>query len=160
MRLFYKIPFYFLLTAIIIAGSFINDAHAQLLKKNKKKDKKETTASLAASDRTDEVRKIEGVFIEANKFKLIGDIESAQSKFEEVLKLDPNNDAALYELGKIYYQNADAEKSFELAKKAYSIDDNNKWYAILFAEVAAHLGNYGDAGKVYQNPESNLIKSI
>jgi len=140
-----------LFVAFMLAGTFVTDAQAQLRKNRKNKAKDNVVSALPTSEKTDEDRKVEGVFIEANKYKLIGDLESAQAKFEEVLKLDPQNDAALYELGKIYYQNAEAEKSLELAKQAYQIDGSNKWYAILYAEVAAHLGNYDEAGSVYEN---------
>lgn len=150
MRLFIKhISFLSLVAIFMLATPFQHDAQAQKRKK-KKKDKEKTETISKDTERTDDVRKVEGVFIDANKFKLIGDLEKAQEKFEEVISMDPDNDAALYELAKIYYQNMDADRSYSLAKRAFSIDMNNKWYGVLYAEVAHHLGKYEEASGIYK----------
>ena len=58
------------------------------------------------------------IFIDANKEKILGNYENAVYLFKEVIKRDEKNDAALYELARIYSVQEKNEKSFAFDKRS------------------------------------------
>ncbi len=135
------------------------DALAQRKKKDKKKKKKikteqvESTAE-AATDQPDDPE-IDRIFIEASKNRIIGDYKGAMQQYEMVLEKDPTNHAAMYELGRLYYEERSNEKALKLAESAVSLDPENKWYNLILAEIYNANGNYKEAAKVYDQLTKN-----
>jgi tetratricopeptide (TPR) repeat protein len=93
---------------------------------------------------------IQGLFIEAVTEKELGNIEDAIGLFNAVLKLDPGNHAAYYELSRMAYENNELTVAEDFASKAVKLNPQNEWYHIYLAEARAHQGNYAGAAKAYQ----------
>ncbi|MBK6729860.1 MAG: tetratricopeptide repeat protein [Bacteroidetes bacterium] len=81
---------------------------------------KDTDSTLEGiGEETDEIT-IERMFIDGCKAKALGDFDGAIILFKEILQLDPNNDATLYELAKIYFDYSRLDDARELSKKQLS----------------------------------------
>lgn len=90
------------------------------------------------------------VFIEANKQKLLENYEEASVLFKEVLKTNPRNHAAAYELARVYDVLDNGEKALSSIKVAVSLDPTNMWYKLFLADVLEKSLNYGDAATIYE----------
>ena len=86
------------------------------------------------------------VYVEAIKQKLLGNSGDALKYLEQSLKLDPQSDAACYEMAQIVIANGDIKNGKKYALKAISIKEKNIWYLTMLA------------GLYYQ--EKNLDSSI
>lgn len=98
---------------------------------------------------------IERIFIDGCKAKTLGDYDGAIALFKEVLQMDANNDAAMFELGKIYFEYNRLDDASELAKRAVELNPDNEYYLILYGEVLLYAGRYADAAKVF---ETNIAR--
>lgn len=123
--------------------------NAILAQKKKGKNKKESKADvLSDSDRA----KMEAALFSGITAKMKGDVEEAILAYEACLSVDPKNDAALYELAKIYFDNnGDREKALLYVQQAATIDSKNKWYQSLYAECLAQGKQFNEAATVYEN---------
>ncbi|MCC6252518.1 MAG: tetratricopeptide repeat protein [Bacteroidia bacterium] len=90
-------------------------------------------------------------FLNANKEKLLGNTENAIRLFKKSLQINPNNDAAAYELSIIAYNMGDLQSAEVYGKKAYHLKPNNEWYAILLADVLQKNNKIDEAIKIYQS---------
>jgi len=90
------------------------------------------------------------VFIEANKQKLLENFEEASVLFKEVLKNDPRNHAAAYELARVYDVLDNDEKSLNSIKVAVSLDPTNMWYKLFLADVLEKTLKYAEAADIYK----------
>ncbi|MEO0312053.1 MAG: hypothetical protein RIQ89_1710 [Bacteroidota bacterium] len=106
---------------------------------------------LTESERAD----VTVVFFNANKEKIIGNYSNAASLFADVIRKDPTNAAAHYELSNIYMQQKNAVDALYFAKSAYKIDPSNPWYALSLMEVNQKNGKYDDAAFIGEQ----LVKS-
>jgi tetratricopeptide (TPR) repeat protein len=129
---------------LVLAFIFQPDVMAQKKRKNSGKD--ENYIYQINKRELD----IQGLFIEAVSEKELGNTEDAIGLFNAVLKLDPDNHAAYYELARMAYENNDLFIAEEFASKAVRIHPNNEWYHIYLAESRAHQGNYKGAAEGYQ----------
>lgn len=89
-------------------------------------------------------------FIEANREKLLGNYDRAITLYGGVLKDDPRNHAAAYELARIYDLRSDWDEAVRYLKIATSNDPENEWYQKLLADVYQKAGNNKDAAAVYE----------
>ncbi len=94
---------------------------------------------------------VQKIYIEANKEKLLGNDEDAIILFSEVIRKQPTNDAAAYELAKLYLKTGDKSKALNYAQKAVNISPANVWYSTYFAEILAENGEYDQAAKLYES---------
>ena len=99
-------------------------------------------------------------FISANKEKLLGNTEDAIRLFKKCLQLDPDNAAAAYELSIIALNSNDFQNAELYSRKAYTLDPDNEWYAVLFVESLQRNKKAGEAIKVYQKLIKNLPERI
>ncbi|MCB0793113.1 MAG: tetratricopeptide repeat protein [Flavobacteriales bacterium] len=123
---------------------------------------KATTASQNdpdASEMTDRTRPAEGgkraqimrVFMDATNARLSGQLPKAAQLFEKCLALDPDNDAAMFELAKIQHTQQRPEQALALAKKARNTDPDNIWYHFLLADLHGQYGQGKEAISVYRD---------
>jgi tetratricopeptide (TPR) repeat protein len=90
------------------------------------------------------------VFIEANKQKLLGNIEEAGRLFNKCLEINPSDDASMYELAKIKIGQNNPDEALELLEKAVSVDPSNDYYQVLYASLLLSLDKYSEASKVFR----------
>ena len=93
---------------------------------------------------------IEKQFIEAKKYKLLGDLDAARDLFKQILKKYRNHDVAAYELAEIYHREDNFEDALHHINLALGIDSNNKWYLHLKSKIFIDDKKYGDAALVYE----------
>ncbi len=98
---------------------------------------------------TPEASKIAELFIDGNREKLLGNWEKAVVKFKEVLEKDPKNDAAAYELARVYEALKDTDKALVSAKNAVEWNPGNPWYKYHLAELYQKLDRDKDAAELY-----------
>jgi tetratricopeptide (TPR) repeat protein len=90
------------------------------------------------------------IFIDASKEKILGNFENAVYLFKEVLKRDEKNDAALYELARIYNVQEKNDKALHSIKEALSITPENVWYEMFLADLHDKMGKTKEAAKVFE----------
>lgn len=91
---------------------------------------------------------VTNLFFNASKEKILGNIENAASIFSEVIRRDPGNAAAMYELANIYAgQKKFADAQF-FSKSAYLIDRKNVWYALSYSDILQKNKKFNDAADV------------
>ncbi|MGE0636738.1 MAG: tetratricopeptide repeat protein [Bacteroidia bacterium] len=97
-----------------------------------------------------EKAKVESLFIDATKERLLGNPANAAELFKECLKIDANNSAAMYELGTIYFNARKDNEAIALITNAIKIDPENEWYRMLLADIYSQLGKNEDAANVLE----------
>jgi tetratricopeptide (TPR) repeat protein len=100
-----------------------------------------------ASDKRAETMRL---FMEATQARLSGQMNKAIQLYQQCLKVDPQNHAALFELAKLYHQGGNTPQAIEQAKRATSLAKDNIWYRFLLADLYQHEGRTDDAVTVYR----------
>ncbi len=99
-------------------------------------------------------------FHDAMKAKILGDYETAVQLFKKVIKLNADNDAAYYQLAKIYYHGGMLQDAVFNAENATRLKADNIWYLRLYAKILSNLNRYDDAigvfKKITEMADSNL----
>ncbi|MBN2637592.1 MAG: tetratricopeptide repeat protein [Bacteroidales bacterium] len=90
------------------------------------------------------------LFAKAVTFKETGNLKEADSLFQKVLKLNPQDPAANFEEGKVLIGLGNPDSALNYAKKAVEIDSTNIWYRLLFANLSKVNGKYTDYVSTYQ----------
>ena len=75
------------------------------------------------------------LFYNANKEKILGNLNSAAELFSEVIRKDPGNHAAMYELANLYADQKKFSDALFFIKSAYKLNPKNIWYALSLAEI-------------------------
>ncbi len=94
---------------------------------------------------------VQKLFIEANKEKILGNYETSASLYREVLGKNPRNDAAAYELARVYDvmdQDKDALSSINIA---VTINPVNDWYQMFKSDILEKQKDYIGAAGVYED---------
>ena len=116
------------------------------------KDTTTTPPTPSTKARTSDNRaQVMAVFMDANKARLSGNSGEATRLFEQCIKLDPDNGAAMYELGKLYHAQQRGADAIDMAKRAMNTDKENIWYRFLLADLYLQHGSVDDAITVYQD---------
>ena len=107
--------------------------------------------------------KFDYVFTEALKQKFLGNAGDALKYLEQCVKLNPESDAAYYEMSQIYLMLSDAERGKKYALKALSLSEKNVWYQTLVASLYYQQRNIDSAVYYYEkavalNPEKEDLK--
>lgn len=82
-----------------------------------------------------ETKQLKAAFIDGNKQKILENWPEAEANFKKALKIDPNHDASMYELARIYMRDGRADDAILLMENAISINQNNEWYYLLLADL-------------------------
>lgn len=94
---------------------------------------------------------LEKLFIEANREKILGNIDEAIARYLEVLQKDTDNAAANYELARLYKQEESYEKAINRAEKAVELEEYNLLYNDLYSSFLEKEGNFKRAAELYAN---------
>lgn len=98
-----------------------------------------------------EQKKASDLFFDANKAKLTDNLDKAFTLFTECVSSDPTNDAAWYELSRIYYSRADITEAINSAAKAYALVPGNTWYSLSLAALYENNNQNEEALEIYKN---------
>ncbi len=102
--------------------------------------------------------KMDTYFFEGIRQKNVDNNEAAIRNFKNVIGIDPNNDAAYYELGLQYAKTKDYRNAAISFGLAYQLNAENEWYAQNYAKSLEDYGSYEKAEEIYtdiikNNPE-------
>lgn len=85
---------------------------------------------------------VKQLFFEALQYKYTENVVEAGRKLNELLEIDPANDAALYELANIYHDHDKEDEAEALIRRAVTVSSDNKWYWALLADIYKKANNY------------------
>lgn len=116
--------------------------------------------------RTDEAAiKVEEMFIDASREKMLGNYKEAVSLLKEILKKERDNPVALFELARIYEAMSEPDKSLKYAQEAAEADNSNEWILKFLADLQQKKGDYEGAAETYErvvelqpNVEDNYLR--
>jgi tetratricopeptide (TPR) repeat protein len=94
---------------------------------------------------------LEKLFIEANREKILGNIDEAITRYLEVLQKDNNNAASNYELARLYKEEEIYDKAIDRAEKAVELEEYNLLYNELYSGLLEKAGNFKRAAELYAN---------
>ena len=103
------------------------------------------------------------VYIEAIKQKLLGNMGDALTYLEQCIEMDPQNDAAYYQMAQISMQRGDLENGKKYGLKAVKLDDKNFWYLTMMANIYYQEKTYDSSIYYYEEairdfPEKESVK--
>ena len=90
------------------------------------------------------------LFMEATQARLSGQLPKAVQRYQQCLKLDPNNSASMFELAKLAHQAQTFPAAIDYAKRAVAADKENIWYRFLLADLYRQNQQSADAAEVYK----------
>jgi len=90
------------------------------------------------------------LYVEAVRMKLLGNMGEALKYFEQCLILNPQSDAAYYQMAQIVLGNGDLENGRRYIKKACDLQPENLWYNMLLASIYHQQNNLDSAIICYE----------
>lgn len=90
------------------------------------------------------------IYVEAVKQKLLGNGGDALKYMEQCVKVNPQSDAAYYQMALIVISNGDLKTGKKYAAKALSIDQQNIWYIMMLAGIYYQEKNLDSAIIYYE----------
>ncbi|MCB9297551.1 MAG: tetratricopeptide repeat protein [Lewinellaceae bacterium] len=93
---------------------------------------------------------LEKLFIDANREKLLGNYDNAIALLREVLKKDPRNAAASFELARSYEAIEEDDKAVRAIKNAIEWEPANSWYLKFLADLYQKLNQNEEAAQAYE----------
>ena len=94
--------------------------------------------------------KLERLFLEAEKAKVIEDWDAATKSYREVIELDPKNANAHFQLAQIYFNQNNLTEAQKEAETATKLDDTNKWYYETLATIYMQQGKAKEATTAFE----------
>jgi tetratricopeptide (TPR) repeat protein len=100
---------------------------------------------------------------EALKQKILGNAGDALKYLEQCIKINPNSDAAYYQIAQISVQHEDFENGKAFARRAYELDGKNLWYITMLGDIYLQEKNLDSAVIYYEKgvkefPENDRLK--
>lgn len=132
-----------LITAFLLLGSV---ALAQKKSKKQKSEKADTTAQV------DQIKSLtrEALFINAMQSKVLGNYNEAIFRFNSLLKEEPNNHAAHFQLAQLYFYQNQLDKAEAENQTALRLNPDDEWYYIFLGQIKAERGDLSGAADIYK----------
>lgn len=109
--------------------------------------REDARGTAAGKDRQARVMEL---YMDATRARLAGDMPKAIGLYEQCLREDPANDAAQFELAKLYHMAQDWPRAVDMARKAVANGPDNIWYRFLLADLYAQNQRYNEAAETYR----------
>jgi tetratricopeptide (TPR) repeat protein len=90
------------------------------------------------------------LFFNANKEKILGNLNNAAELFAEVIRKDGSNHAAMYELSNIYDSQKKYSDALFFARSAYRLDSKNEWYAMSLSDILQKNHKFDESVQVLE----------
>ena len=90
------------------------------------------------------------LFFNANKEKILGNMNNAADLFAEVIRKDGSNHAAMYELANIYDSQKKYSDALFFARSAYKLDSKNEWYAMSLSDILQKNHKFEESAQVLE----------
>lgn len=92
---------------------------------------------------------IEREYIDACKYIALEDYNKAVAILQNIVKVDPDNDASFYQLAKIFFDYGQIADALEYSKIAARINTDNLEYQMLYADILGYSASYTLAAEQY-----------
>lgn len=99
-------------------------------------------------------------FYNANKEKMLGNDVKALELFASCLRIDPTNDASMYEIALLYSGKKKYNDALNYARNATTQNPKNPWYQLLLAEIYQRTGKSNEAHLIYEQLVKNNPQKI
>ncbi|MBI9054721.1 MAG: tetratricopeptide repeat protein [Bacteroidales bacterium] len=99
-------------------------------------------------------------FLEANRKKLLGDLNGALAIYYQCLELYPDSDASMAEIAKINEITQNYDVAIKYAKNAAELDPKNKWYQLNLAKLYIIKNDFENAIIIYEDLNKNFKDDI
>jgi tetratricopeptide (TPR) repeat protein len=96
------------------------------------------------------------LYVEAIKMKLQGNNGDALKYLEQCIKLNPESDAAFYQVAQILASSGDINNSKNFLKRAISINRENVWYLVMMAGLYYQTEQLDSAIFYYEKAVNNF----
>lgn len=91
--------------------------------------------SVAQGIYTEEDITEQGLFIEANQYKLLSKYDKAEEIYKKIIESDPVNSAAYYDLARVQLSQEDYSNALKSIKRATTLSPDNVWYLLARADI-------------------------
>lgn len=99
-------------------------------------------------------------FFNANKEKILGNYDLAETLFSQALQLNPTSSATMYELANIYAFQNKKDQALFYSKRAATLEATNIWYQLLYIECLKSNKQDAEAIKVYEKTIKQFPEKI
>lgn len=99
-------------------------------------------------------------FMEANKQRILGNLDEAEKLYKKVLELDSDHDPSMYELARLYMRKGRSEDAILLMKKAISLDSRNVWYQLMMADLYKKTRQFDQVIETFKNLTAQYPEKI
>ncbi len=99
----------------------------------------------------DELREYNYALTEATKQKLFGNFKQAAALYKKCLEVNPNSDAAAFQLAGIYMMAQDFDNAKKLTHTAVALSPDNYWYNVQLSQLHMINNETDSAIIVYEN---------
>jgi tetratricopeptide (TPR) repeat protein len=96
---------------------------------------------------TEEEVNVEGKYIEANQLKLLGKLDEALKKFEEIVRQQRDNHGAHYEIARIYEARGDWPNAEKSIRNAIRYNPVEPWYRVKIVDILESQKKYAEAAE-------------
>ena len=80
----------------------------------------------------------QGLFIQANQYKLLSKYDKAEEIYKKIIESDPVNSAAYYDLARVQLSQEDTDGALKSIKRATTLSPENVWYLLARADIEEH----------------------
>ena len=91
--------------------------------------------SVAQGIYTEEDITEQGLFIQANQYKLLSKYDKAEEIYKKIIESDPVNSAAYYDLARVQLSQEDYNNALKSIKRATTLSPDNVWYLLARADI-------------------------
>ena len=102
----------------------------------------------------------DNLFFDANKEKMLGNYDKAEIGFMSALKINPENNAANYELANVLLLEKKTDKALPYSKTAADGDVHNEWYQLQYADCLKRNKQVAEVAKVYERLVKNFPDKV
>ncbi|MBI1193887.1 MAG: tetratricopeptide repeat protein [Bacteroidetes bacterium] len=89
-------------------------------------------------------------YIEGVRARQLGDLGLAEARFQDVLRADPVNAAAYFELARLRFEAGDIARAIPMAQRATLLENDNPYYTELYADMLTLTNQYDKAAAAFQ----------
>ena len=133
-------------TQIIIIVIIVAIASITACKPTKQVQKAEITKELTES----ELREYNYALTEATKQKLFGNFQQAAALYQTCIEVNPQSDAAHFQLAGMFMMARDLEGAIKLNRRAIELNPDNYWYRIQMGQLYMLSENLDSAIVTYE----------
>lgn len=111
----------------------------------KKKSKEETIEVLTEQQRSAQADMFTNAVLEREK----GNFTKSLELFNRAIEMNPNDAASYYEYARMLQALGRNDEALASAKKAIELEEDNKWYLVLYGNISKSTGNYNEYARAY-----------